>query len=249
MKMKILKKIRQLLFNSSSDQSKKHPVDFTDEEIDLISLAKPYTMTSPERIVSLSRAIDYIEDNSIDGDIVECGVWKGGSMMVAAKKLMIRNTKSRNIVLFDTFDGMSDPSSEDISYDNYRAKELLSSSQKNNPNSIWCYAPIEEVKENLYKTGYTREKIHFIKGKVEETLQNNVPDKIALLRLDTDWYESTYMEMKILYPRLQRGGILIVDDYGHWSGAKKAIDQYVQENKLKLFLSRIDYTGRIAVKV
>ncbi len=113
---------------------------------------------------------------------------------------------------------------------------------------VWAYSALEEVKHNLLSTGYPAERISFIKGKVEETIPLNAPPQIALLRLDTDWYESTYHELVHLFPRLSSGGILIIDDYGHWKGARKAVDKYFSENKLDLLLHRIDYSGRICVK-
>ena len=91
--------------------------------------------------------------------------------------------------------------------------------------------------------------IIYIKGKVEETIPEIIPGKISLLRLDTDWYESTLHNLNHLFPLLSKGGILILDDYGHWQGARKAVDEYLEKNNVKILLNRIDYTGRIAVKV
>jgi len=113
----------------------------------------------------------------------------------------------------------------------------------------WCYSPLEEVQKNLYSTNYPKEKITFIKGKVEETIPNIIPEKISILRLDTDWYESTYHELMHLFPRLSKGGVLIIDDYGHWKGSREAVDKYLKENEISMLLNRIDYTGRIGVKV
>jgi hypothetical protein len=107
---------------------------------------------------------------------------------------------------------------------------------------------LEEVKRNLYSTGYPKDKLHFIEGKVENTIPGFSPEEIALLRLDTDWYESTKHELVHLYPRLVQNGILIVDDYGHWKGSAKAVDEYIKEKNLCVYLNRIDYSGRLAVK-
>lgn len=106
-----------------------------------------------------------------------------------------------------------------------------------------------EVERAVYGTGYDREKFHFISGAVEETIPEQSPKEIALLRLDTDWYESTSHELKHLFPRLTVGGVLIVDDYGHWQGARQAVDEYVADNHVRIFLNRIDYTGRIGIKI
>lgn len=236
--------------SNNSESKISYPPDFSDQEIAIIEWVKPYTMTSPERIVSLIRAINYIIANKIKGDFVECGVWRGGSMMIAARILQEFGEESRKLYLYDTFEGMAAPSDTlDYSYNGESAKDLLTTHTKNTEDHIWAYSPLEEVKNNLYSTGYNVDNIIFIKGKVEDTIPNTIPDNIALLRLDTDWYESTYHELKYLYPKLLSGGILIIDDYGHWSGAQKATDEYIQNNKLRLFLTRMDYTGRLAIKL
>lgn len=256
----ILKKITQTLFRNLGYEIIKHqgrdsslisdnfPADFEEFEIQIVKRVTPYTMTSPERIVSLIRSIQYIVKNNIPGDIVECGVWKGGSMMAAAMALLKMNDTHRNLFLFDTFEGMSSPSITDISYKGDIANDLLKKNEKEEESYIWAYAPMEKVKQNLLSIGYPESKIHFIKGKIEETVPRNAPEKISLLRLDTDWYESTYHELTYLYPKLSHGGVIIIDDYGHWQGAKKATDEYIEENNIRLFLNRIDYTGRTGIK-
>ena len=210
---------------------------------------RPYTMTSPERVFSLCEAVNYIVDKNIQGDIVECGVWKGGSMMAVAETLLHAGDTSRNLHLFDTFEGMPPPTTNDMDLAGMTAANLLKNSDKEKDESVWCRATLDVVKEALSSTGYPDEKIHFIKGMVEQTIPNFVPDKIALLRLDTDWYESTKHEIEHLFPRLVKGGVLIIDDYGHWQGARKAVDEYLEKNDVKILLNRIDYSGRIAVKV
>jgi hypothetical protein len=97
-------------------------------------------------------------------------------------------------------------------------------------------------------TGYPPEKVHFVKGMVEDTIPEQSPDGIALLRLDTDWYQSTKLELLHLYPRLANQGVLIIDDYGHWQGARRAVDEFISELRDPILLHRIDYTGRIAIK-
>lgn len=205
------------------------------------------TMTSTERLYSLYTAVNYICENNIQGAFVECGVWKGGSSMLGALRLMAHGEISREIYLYDTFAGMSMPGEVDVKFNGDKAFDKWKSNEGEEIN-LWDYAPLEEVKQNIYSTGYPKNCIKFIKGKVELTIPQTLPGKIALLRLDTDWYESTYHELKHLYPLLVPGGIVIIDDYGHWKGARKAVDQYISENKIPIFLHRIDYTGRIAVK-
>jgi hypothetical protein len=224
------------------------PSDFNSEEINVIREARFYTMTSIERMYALIHAVKYISQNNIVGDIVECGVWKGGSMMAIAKTLIELGDESRNLYLFDTFSGMTEPSDKDIDFRGLKASTLLQESDKKNEKSVWCYASLELVKEVMSKTGYNNQKINFIKGMVEETIPSHAPESISLLRLDTDWYESTRHELNHLFPRLSKNGVLIIDDYGHWQGSKLATDEYFSQNNITIFLNRIDSTGRVAVK-
>lgn len=236
--------------SATQKQEASFPPDFTQKEIDIIQWVMPYTMTSMERMVSLIRAIDYVLINNIEGHFVECGVWRGGSMMIVAKMLKEYGIENRKLYLYDTFEGMTEPSEEiDLSFEGKLAKDLLEIRSKTKEDEIWAYSPLEDVKNNLYSVGYRSDNIHFIYGKVEDTIPNTIPDKIALLRLDTDWYTSTYHELEYLFPILVKGGVLIIDDYGHWKGAQKATDEYIKKNNLKILLTRMDYTGRLGVKL
>ncbi|WP_043973990.1 MULTISPECIES: TylF/MycF/NovP-related O-methyltransferase [Acinetobacter] len=210
----------------------------------IINQVRPYTMTSIPRMLSLKNSVQYIVKNKIPGDIVECGVWRGGSMMLIALQLIELNDTSRNLYLYDTFEGMSQPTDNDLSIYGDNAKTLLN--KHNIEENIWCYASLDEVKENIKKIGYPMDKVHFIKGKVEDTLSTKTHDSIALLRLDTDWYESTILELQKLFPRLVEKGILIVDDYGHWKGARQAVDEYFQNNQTYIHL--IDETAILIQK-
>ena len=180
--------------------------------------------------------------------MVECGVWKGGSTMAMALKLNRLGVEDRKIYLYDTFEGMSQPSKEDKTFYGDDATYKFEQKRISQDSSDWCNASLEEVKKNCFSTNYPQDKFFFIKGKVEDTIPKYLPSKIALLRLDTDWYESTKHELEYLFPLLEPGGVLIIDDYGHWQGARKAVDEYIQNNRLKILLNRIDYTGRIAIK-
>ena len=220
-----------------------------DEDDETVRFVRPYTMTSPERIRALCSAVRYIEESGIQGAVVECGVWRGGSMMAVARTLSNLGAADRDLYLFDTFEGMTEPGPHDIALSGETAKSLLDQSVRNEEDQVWCYAPKERVQQALALTMYPKGLVHLIPGRVEETLPTAAPERIALLRLDTDWYESTRHEMEALFPRLGRGGVLIIDDYGHWQGARRAVDEYVKTHQLKLLLHPIDYTGRISVKV
>jgi O-methyltransferase len=231
-----------------SQPQKLFPTDFTQEEIDIFNQVSPYTMTSKERVFSLIQAVRYVARHQIPGDIVECGVWKGGSMMTIAKTLLAEKDLNRELYLFDTFSGMSEPSEVDYDSSGQDAAELLEIGSKGD-RWIWCEAPLEGVQQAMLSTGYEQNKIHFIQGKVEDTLPANSPEKIALLRLDTDWYESTRHELIHLFPRLSTHGVIIFDDYGYWQGMKKAVDEYFEEHNIKILINRIDEYGSIAIKI
>lgn len=223
-------------------------VDLDPQATTTIRRVEPYTMTSIARLFALIEAVRYVVRAKIDGDIVECGVWRGGSMMAAALTLLECGERSRDLHLFDTYDGMSSPTAKDVAHNGQDATSFLATADRSDPH-VWCNAPVDDVRNALWSTGYEAARMHFIQGKVEETLPDNAPEKIAILRLDTDWYESTRHELEHLYPRLVRGGVLIIDDYGHWEGCRQAVDEYIKAGRLKLLLNRVDYTGRIAIKL
>jgi hypothetical protein len=138
---------------------------------------------------------------------------------------------------------MTPPTEKDVMHDGTKAVQVL-----NHSKDYRCIAGLEDVKRNVYSTGYPKEKIHFVKGRVEDTVPQFAPQKISLLRLDTDWYESTKHELLFLYPRLISTGILIIDDYGHWQGSRAAVDEYFSQQAFRPFLSKMDFTGRLMVK-
>jgi hypothetical protein len=207
-------------------------------------------MTSVERMYALYKGVEYVVKHQIPGDFVECGVWKGGSSMLIAKTLLKFGVSDRKIWMYDTYEGMSEPTENDKDIAGVKADDLLKNASKEDQASVWCFSSLDEVKSNLKLTGYNETLIHFVKGKVEDTIPGEIPaGDIALLRLDTDWYESTKHEMIHMFPKLVKSGVLIIDDYGHWVGAKKAIDEYVEANKIILFLNKVDYSGRMAIKL
>ena len=220
--------------------------DADPSDLKIVQQAKPFTMTSAQRLLAMCDGISYVTRAGIEGDVVECGVWKGGSMLAAALKLMDAQSKERTLWLYDTFEGMSAPTDLDRDLFGQSAERQLETSDRSS--AVAAYSPLEEVKATMAKSNYPTPKIRYIKGKVEETIPAELPDKIALLRLDTDWYESTKHELMHLFPRLQPGGVLIIDDYGHWEGARQAVDEYLAKQKLTVFLHRIDYSGRVMIK-
>ena len=212
----------------------------------------PYTMTINRGIepsYSLYKAVQYMVKNKIPGDFVECGVWRGGSVILMALALAHFGDTNRKIFLYDTFTGMTKPDEQDVDWDGLNLQKKWKNDSSNPESVPWGYGgTIEEVRKNVYTSNYPKDNFIFVKGTVEKTIPDNIPEKISLLRLDTDWYASTYHELVHLYPIISPGGILIIDDYGWCRGARKATDKYIKDHKINLFLSRIDESVRLAVK-
>lgn len=228
------------------------PPDFDTRTADIARAVKPYTMTMPERIYALCEAVRYLHRNDIGGAIVECGVWRGGSIMAAAKTLLDLGVTDRDLYLFDTFEGMTPPTEHDVDLNGNPATAFFNDTDHTAPDgglgfSLVVPSSLEEVRASVTSTGYPMEHVFFVVGKVEDTIPASAPADIALLRLDTDWYTSTRHELEYLYPRIRSGGVLIIDDYGHWRGSRQAVDEYVAQNAVPILLNRIDYSGRIAV--
>jgi hypothetical protein len=217
---------------------------------ELAQTVRPHTRTFGAGVESpwaLYQAIDYIVRNRIPGDIVECGVWSGGSMLLAAHALRHFGDTARRIFLYDTFAGNPKPEAIDARWDGVPALPTWEHHQSGG--GRWCFGGTRaHVRGVVTSSGYPAENFVFVEGLVEDTLPAIRPDAIALLRLDTDLYRSTYHELVHLYPRLSPGGILIIDDYGAFQGARIATDQYIAEHRLPLFLARIDAAVRLAVK-
>lgn len=223
------------------------PQDFSPADRELLRLVQPFTMTGPERIFHLARSVEYVVRNRVPGSFVECGVWRGGSMMCVAHTLLRLGATDVDLYLFDTYDGMPAPEAVDRLHDGTPAAQILTKSRKDSLN--WAYTPLEEVRQNLARTGYPLNRLHFVAGKVEDTIPERAPQEISLLRLDTDWYSSTRHELIHLYPRLRTHGVLIIDDYGWWQGARRAVDEYFGALDLAPLLHRIDETARGCIKL
>ena len=215
----------------------------------LYEACRAQTMTSVERLYALYKAVEYVVRHAIPGDFVECGVWRGGSMMMLALALQSFGIFDRVLYGFDTFEGMPMPDEVDVRHaDGAPAAALLAQSPKTENEPMWALSSFETVVRNIAATGYPPQHVTCIIGRVEETLSAHAPERIALLRLDTDWYGSTKHELVHCYPRVATGGVVIVDDYGFWRGSRQATDEYLAETGARLLLNRIDDTGRIGVK-
>lgn len=239
----------------SVDNAPEVSASFSPLEVEILERVRPYTMTSSERLVALMDATSHVVRREIPGALVECGVWRGGSVLATIEILLRLGVRDRDVYLYDTFQGMTQPGELDTSPFEQERSALASWKRYQHQGRRawdWFFRPdifsLDQVRDLLCDTGYPGERIHFVVGPVEETLPENAPSGIALLRLDTDWYESTRHELVHLYPRLSHSGVLIIDDYGHWEGARRAVDEYFANEAQPPLLSRVDYTGRMGIK-
>ncbi|HZT59125.1 MAG TPA: TylF/MycF/NovP-related O-methyltransferase [Pyrinomonadaceae bacterium] len=223
--------------------------DLSAADRETVRAVMPYTLTSVEAVCALTDAVRHVVAHDVEGDIVECGVWRGGSMAAAARTLAALKRFDRTLYLFDTFEGMPRPGERDVNFMGERAGDLYRRRNGRGGGSDWCRASEEEVSRVMSACGYDVSKIRLVKGRVEETVPSRAPERISILRLDTDWYESTRHALEHLFPRLSRGGVCIVDDYGHWRGAREAADEYFARQTPGVYLHRVDYTVRCGVKM
>ncbi len=230
------------------------PVEFSTEEKEMVSyvVENELTMLSPERLFSIVLSCRWVVENGLEGDFVECGVWRGGASILIAFLLRHHGVNDRNLWLFDTFSGMTEPEKVDTrTRDGKSFSEIVLEHRGRGlvEDGMLALASLETVVDNFEKAGIDLANVRFVTGDVAETLRHeeNLPSKIALLRLDTDWYASTLLELEILYPRLRKGGPLLIDDYGYFEGARKAVDEYFGSRRRPFFHLDDEY-GRTGTK-
>lgn len=183
----------------------------------IVATAEPYSMTGPVRLAATVAAVR--ETEHLEGDIVECGVWRGGNIIAA----MLASKCARRFWLFDTFDGMTEPGEHDWR----KGKHATEKKGYRRGRQQWCRAELNEVQSNVLQYQRADQEVRYVVGPVEQTLcKLDLPDRIVVLRLDTDFYESTRMELQVLWPRVVSGGVLIVDDYYSWDGCRRACNEY-----------------------
>lgn len=213
---------------------------------EVYALARPWTMVSNPNLGFIYNQVLRVNKEGVEGDIMELGVWKGGASMV----MLFAEIRSgdaanpRTAWLFDTFQGLPPPTVEDDEKSKQAwSKVVAGTASKQKIRHVedgkWCYGPKAIVKNNIRSTGYPLTHIRMVEGKVEDSLPvTNLPENIAVLRLDTDWYKSTRIELDLLWDRLSPGGILYVDDYCAWGGARKATDEFFEERGLSHLLNQ-----------
>ncbi len=239
-------------FQTMLDQYAKQ-VRFADVEPEFLAMVdkvRRYTMTSVERLYALWSSVGYVCKAPVPGDIVECGVWRGGSVMMIALELLRLGVSDRDLWLYDTFAGLPRPDPAlDVDILGNRAIDGWQATTLTDGRTYWAYADQKDVRRNVGSTGYPADRQHFVAGLVEETIPRVVPDRIALLRIDTDWYASYRHVLRELYQHVVPAGVIIFDDYGHFVGARKAVDEFRAENNIAAPLIRVDYSCRLMIKL
>lgn len=195
-------------------------------ELRLLQTVRPYTMVPLPRLRTLWKLANRISAQGIQGAFVECGSCNGGTGAILAN---VAARDGRNVWLFDSFEGLPQPRSED----GERAKEWVGK----------CLGREEMVREVLARTGARTENVRIVKGWFEDTLRPSPTGATALLHLDADWYESTMQILESLYDRVVPGGYLVVDDYGHWPGCRRALDEFLSKRNLNPELTPSDNEG------
>jgi O-methyltransferase len=232
------KKQKQLPINTIGNLNKDLQMVLRMNDNEILNFVSPYTVCDNARILNVLQVIDWIAKENIPGDFVEAGVYKGGIIMAMALKCKQLGL-TRKIYAYDTFSGMTAPTGLDIDINNMRALDLMDKSSYVYSEAIHCKSSLEETKENFEKTGYSN--VVFCEGDILQTSLHSIPQEIALLRLDTDWYESTKFELDHFEPQVRKGGYVIVDDYGHWKGSRKAVDDFLLTHPQQV--TPVDYTG------
>lgn len=225
------------------------PSDFEDEYVDVIKKCRPYTMTSNERLYQLMLCVKYIVQNNIKGDFVECGVWRGGSILAMIETLKMLGISDRQIHLFDTFSSQDifatkEPTEADTPFNSTREELRISLAAEKVDFSV----NVADVRNLMAQTGYPEKNLSFHVGRVEDTIPVSSIDSISLLRLDTDWYDSTKVQLESFYHRVSLNGVVIFDDYGFWKGHKKAVDEFLNSHRIQPLMIRNDQSCRFLIK-
>ena len=228
------------------------PVEFTPRDVEIFHHVwdNRLTMELKSGLVAGMTAAKHAATAQIPGDWVECGVWRGG-ISLAAKLIFEEYRSDQKVWLFDTFAGMTEPSQHDRPrFEDYDARAMYDANRRDGFNQ-WCYASIDDVRRNFEQAGADLDGVRFIQGDARETLKDisNLPERISVLRLDTDFYEATRVQLDVLYPRLSIGGPILIGDVGYWEGVRKAVDEYFADPRTRPLLYYTDLSDRMGVKV
>ena len=202
----------------------------------VVDRVRPYTMLTIEALYELYQAVRYVSANHIDGDLVECGTFMGGAVFAAAEWSQPAGRLPRRFFLYDTFGGFPEGTPPETDFGGSVVKMY--------PHPDF----LAVARELVARSSWPQERFVFVKGDVTDTLTETRPDRIALLRLDTDAYASTRVELEQLYPLLSPGGVMMIDDYGHFRGARRATDEFLARLGSAPLMHRISYSVRSGIK-
>lgn len=243
-------RLLRVLSHRVSPASPVYPLEASERERLIIDSAICYSMTNPDRLWSAMKAVEYVSRRRISGAVVECGVWQGGSVIAMISQLMDMGDTEREVWLYDTFEGMTEPTKDDsLARTGASAEEIMRSTPREPGFNVWAISSLEEARANIETVGYPSDRLRWVVGDVSTTLQHYVPDEIAVLRLDTDFYESSRDELEYLYPLISPGGVCIIDDYGFWNGQRKAVDEFLDRLPDKPLMFKVDDGARMWLKI
>ena len=218
-------------------------VEASDDELINLEKFERLCLASKTNLWSINQSLQHIKNKNIPGELVECGIYNGFTIAFI-DKIAEQIGLNKSIWGYDTFEEgfLKDTVSENDNF-NIKKKKFDVTNDKTD------YFTKEQVIKNINKhTNFNNERIKLIKGNIIETLEKeeNAPNKISFLRMDTDIYQTTKKQLEILYPKLSVGGVLHIDDYGWMSGVKDAVDEYFKDKKI--WLHRVDLTCRYLIK-
>ena len=231
------------------DISRYPPRDIDESTMGIVEKTLPYSLATPDRAIALISAVRYVVERGVPGAMVECGVAQGGSMLAIAEALTTFGDTTRSLYLYDTFEGMPAATGKDITASGRIGVELFQrfGGSPDGSQSDWIRNSEDVVRTTMARSSYPADQIEFVKGLVEETIPGTVPEGVALLRLDTDFYTSTRHELEHLAPLVASGGIVLIDDYGFWQGSREATDEWAAKQPVLPYLHRIDDSARMIV--
>ena len=241
---------RGIVVSRVNSRSEWTPIELDPADIEIVNYVRSnnLSMGSTQNLYATALACRYIVNMEIEGDFVECGVYRGGHSIIAAE-IFKRFGANKKVFLFDTFKGMTEPTEKDFKLYSGIPALLKYKANKNQDHVSWAYSSLGEVRNNFNKLKLEDSNVIFIEGDVLQTVPSsmNLLKSISFLRLDTDWFDSTKIELDFLYPLLSKNGIIVIDDYGSWAGSNRATDEYFYSEK-RPFFSLIDGGARLGIK-
>jgi O-methyltransferase len=210
------------------------PFDQRKRDLGLDCPAEAETMIGMQRLTSLQRCVETVLADDIPGDLVECGVWRGGACILMRAVLAAYGDETRCVWLADSFEGLPLPDPAKYKADKGIRSDLAAGI---------LGVPEAEVRANFQRYGLLDDQVRFLPGWFKDTLHDAPIDRIALLRLDGDLYESTIQALDALYPRLSPGGFCIIDDYHVMKPCEQAVTDYRAKHGVSGEIVEIDGTG------